>query len=95
MVTTSISLGNADTLVRLFSYPNAPGSTELLRDTILHWIGQMLARDGFAYQGADAAIRIEGSEYILDISGPPATAGYGERFENGRAHPQIMEYMKN
>ena len=30
-------------------------------------------------------------EYVQRIR----SAGYGERFENGRANPQIMEYLKN
>lgn len=99
MTTTRVSLGVPDRLLRLFSHPNTPGSTELLRDTILHWVEQMLARDGFAAQGADAAIRLDGSEYVLEIVGPPETAEYGERLPRFLEHGQdalavVDELMK-
>ncbi|MCZ6766562.1 MAG: hypothetical protein O7D32_06485, partial [bacterium] len=75
----SVSLGTADSLLRLFSYPNKAGSTEPLQETMLHWLAQTLERDGFAARGADAAIRLEGSEYILDLHGPAEMVGYSER----------------
>ena len=42
MASFSIELGSAESLVKLFTYPNRPGSTESLSDTILHWVNQML-----------------------------------------------------
>jgi len=65
----------------LFSYPNTPDCKDSLEDTILHWIGQTLVRDGFAKTKAKASIRVEGSDYILDIDGPSEAqnAAYAER----------------
>ncbi len=65
----------------LFAYPNIPGSKESLEDTILHWFGQTLERDGFSEPKTKASIRIEGSDYILEIDGPSETqnAAYAER----------------
>lgn len=43
---TNIALGDAQTLTDLYSYPNKPGSTESLADTIKHYLEQSTARDG-------------------------------------------------
>ena len=86
MAKFSIPLGPADRLKCLYSYPNKPGSTELLADTILHWCKQTLARDGFAARGAYASVRIEGSEYVLDVEGPPEMEKYRERL------PQFLQH---
>lgn len=83
MATLSISLGAQEKLERLYSYPNAPGSAESLADTILHWTKQTLARDGFA---AQAKIRVMGSDYFLDLDGPPEIAAYSERL------PKFLEH---
>jgi hypothetical protein len=63
----SIKLGRKEDLEILFSYPNIPGSSESLSDTILHWIHQSLRRDGEA--DVKAAIRIKASDYYLDLKG--------------------------
>jgi hypothetical protein len=98
----SIPLGPADRLVRLYSYPNKPGSTEVLADTILHWFNQTLVRDGLASQGANASVRCEGSAYFLDLNGPPALEGdfatYAQRLpqflENGWQALGVVDKLK-
>jgi len=98
MATQSISLGTADRLERLYSYPNDPNSTESLADTILYWFNQTLQRDGFAEQGATAAIRVDGDDYFLDIDGPADVAEYGNRLppflDHGWEALSIIEELK-
>ena len=72
----NIDLGSASKLVKLFSYPNKPGSTESLTETILHWVNQMLARDGFAAKGAIASVRGQKGRYLLELQGPAEMKGY-------------------
>jgi len=86
MASFRIKLGSASTLVKLFSYPNKPGSTESLAETILHWFNQMLARDGFAAKGGTASVRAEGTRYFLDLEGPAEMKGYVER---------LLPFLKN
>jgi hypothetical protein len=88
MAAYSISLGSADRLTLLFSYPNDPNSSETLADTILHWLSQTLQRDGLTERGASAAVRVEGTSYFLDLDGPPLVA---ERFpEYFKRLPQLL-----
>lgn len=70
MALCSINLGTADTLTGLYSWPNIPGSGESLADTILHWFGQTLQRDGLA--AVTPSIRSAGQDYFLDLDGQPA-----------------------
>lgn len=81
MEKVEIPLGNSKQLTQLYSFPNIPSSDESLSKTILHWFRQTLERDGFTdgNQKAVAEIRIEGDNYILDISGPEAIQGYTTR----------------
>ena len=98
MASFNVELGSATTLVKLFSYPNKKGSTESLADTILHWVDQMLARDGFAAKGACASVRVEGTKYVLDLEGPAGMQGYVERLprflENGEAALGVVATIK-
>ena len=65
-----IYLGSLDQqLAALFSYPNIPGTTEPLADTILHWFRYTLDRDGVGKE-AKASIQIDGSHYSLILDGP-------------------------
>ena len=89
MAPYSIALGGGDRLAQLFSFPNRPGSTETLADTVLHWFGQTLANDGIA---ARASVEVSATnDYTLTLDGPdalaPAFALYGVRLpkflENG------------
>jgi len=94
----SIKLGQDNSLVRLYSYPNKPETTELLTDTILYWFKQTLHRDGFAVQGASAAVRIEGSDFFLDLQGPPEMKLYEERLQAFLSHGldalEVIEELK-
>lgn len=73
MNTTTISLGAADRLAQLYSYPNFPGDTRSLADTIAHWFGMTLDRDGLTALGASSSVRVDGSGgYFLDLNGPPS-----------------------
>ncbi len=67
MSNISIPLGKKDDLKIVYSYPNIPGSTESLEDTILHWIGMTLERDGLKKE--QASIRIEKDKYYLGLKG--------------------------
>lgn len=89
MAPYSIALGGGDRLAQLFSFPNSPGSTETLADTVLHWFGQTLANDGVP---ARASVEVSAAnDYTLMLDGPdalaPAFALYGVRLpkflENG------------
>lgn len=82
MSTISINLGTADRLTVLYSYPNFTGDKKSLADTISHWFGQTLIRDGCV--GASASVRIDGTgNYFLDLTGPDnlaaSFAGYAKR----------------
>ena len=68
--TTSINLGTAERLTALYSYPNFPGDTKSLAETIEHWFGMTLDRDGLTDQGTAASVRITDDGYFLDITGP-------------------------
>lgn len=75
MKTTNIALGTASRLTPLYSFPNFPGDTRTLAQTIEHWFGMTLARDGLAAQGATAAVRIDGTgNYFLNLTGPATLA---------------------
>jgi|GEM_PF-511722 len=70
MSITTISLGTADRLTVLYSYPNFTGDKSSLAQTITHWFGMTLDRDGYKSQ-ATASVRIDGSgNYFLDLTGP-------------------------
>ena len=84
--TLTLELGSAETLVKLFSYPNKPGGSESLADTILHWINQMLARDGFAGKGATASVQVNGNKYSLVLNGPDEVNDYADRL------PTFLKY---
>ena len=86
MPSFTIELGAAGDLVKLFSYPNAPGSSESLAQTVQHWMDQMLARDGFAAEGGTATVRVEGTTYHLDLNGSADMQGYVERLPQFFAH---------
>lgn len=70
----SFQLGTADVLTLLYSYPNnadlhAPNGGEALADTIAHWFGLTLKRDGLAGK-ITAAVRITATGvYMLDLAG--------------------------
>jgi hypothetical protein len=84
----SIPLGAEDRVADLYSYPNSPGSAESLGQTVEHWFGQTLERDGLAARGATSSVRVEGSDYYLDLEGPPEAAA---RFpEYGARLPQFL-----
>jgi len=80
MAKTSIKLGKSDQLKILFAYPNTSKDQETLEQTILHWLGDTLVRDGLKKEMA--SIRVEDDEYILDLDGPSEAenAAYAERF---------------
>ncbi len=82
MLVFTIPLGDADSVAALFAYPNIPGSTETLPDTILHWIDQTLSRDGMSSQGAAATVQLDGSAYTLTLRGPPLISN------------QLLQYTK-
>lgn len=71
MLVFTVPLGSADTLTQLFSYPNIPGGTATLAETIEHWFGQTLDRDGLTAQGATFNVQADGSQYSLHLIGPP------------------------
>ena len=86
MASLSFDLGSADELIELFSYPNRPDSCETLVETILHWVMQMIARDGYGAV-ANANMHIDGEEYFLDLDGPTEMVlGYMEKLPLFLAH---------
>lgn len=68
MTLVSIELGGAETVGALYSWPNIPGSTDSLAETILHWFNQTLRRDGAT--DISPSIRVAGGTYFLDLDGP-------------------------
>ncbi len=86
MAKTSIKLGKSDKLEILLACPNSDESKdESLENTILHWFGQTLERDGLNKDMA--SVRVESDEYFLDFDGPSEAenAAYEERI------PAILE----
>ncbi len=65
-----VPLGTTAQATALFSYPNIPGGTASLTDTILHWINQTLSRDGLTQGGASATVNISGDTCTLSLQGP-------------------------
>ncbi len=75
MLVLTVPLGTAGTLTHLFAYPNIPGSSETLIDTISHWFSQTLERDGFTAQGATFNVQVDGGgQYSLHLIGSPPIA---------------------
>ena len=97
MATYSIPLGPAESLVELFSYPNMPGSTEVLPETISHWFNQTIVRDGFGAKGATASVRVIGGQYTLELDGPAELEAYTSRLpqflEHGRAALEVQKSL--
>ena len=56
----------------LFSYPNIPDTDDTLDDTILHWFGQTLERDG--YKKEMASVSHDDGTCIVHLDGPPEDA---------------------
>lgn len=75
MLVFTVPLGTGDTLAQLYSYPNTPGNsataTATLLDTIAHWFGQTLQRDGLTALGAQFNVQVDGTQYALHLIGPP------------------------
>ncbi len=71
MLVFQVSLGTAERLTQLFAYPNIPGSSQTLGDTIAHWFGQTLERDGLTAQGAQFNVQFDASGGTLNLIGPP------------------------
>ena len=84
MSTTSIPLGTTEQVKVLFAYPNLPSSDEPLADTVRHWVGATLVRDGC--KAEMASVRTEGDQVVLDLDGPTDAEcqAYAQRF------PEIM-----
>jgi len=98
MSSVSIPLGTTSSLIKLFSYPNEANSTEPLTETILHWINQSLARDGFAAKGASADVQVDDGRYTLKIDGPKGIELYAERIplflKNGADSLKVLAAVK-
>ncbi len=47
MAKKTITLGTVPTVETVFAYKNIPDQNESLEETVKHWLGQTLARDGF------------------------------------------------
>lgn len=81
-ITHSIPLGTTERLTTLYSFPNSATDNRTLAQTIEHWFGQTLSRDGCAGAQASARLDEEGS-YFLDLTGPDELAesfnGYATR----------------
>jgi hypothetical protein len=69
-----VELGNPERLKILFSYPNLPGTTETLAETIHHWFQQTLERDNLTARGARATVRIKGPDCSIELEGPEELA---------------------
>lgn len=78
----TVPLGNALEVAACFSYPNIPGSSESLCDTIMHWVTQSLDRDGLIAQGVSARIETDSLTYTLYLSGSAAVSN------------QLLQYTK-
>lgn len=66
----SIELGDEQRLTDLYSYPNQPGGSETLADTVKHYLAQTADRDGL--HDATVNMRIEGTQYAAVISSSSA-----------------------
>ena len=83
----------------LFSYPNVPDSGNNLEETILHWFGQTLRRDG--YNPDMLSVKWANDACILTLDGPSEAANklYQERMQGllrigWAAHEQIENMVK-
>ncbi len=83
MAQQQIVLGNRARVEALFAYLNISDSKESLQETVLHWFGQTLQRDGLQQQGATARCVVEAGQYTLELTGPDELAAafevYGKR----------------
>ena len=89
MANVVVPLGSAGDLTQLFSYPNVPGSTQSLSDTITHWFGQTLERDGFT---ADTTfvVGLSRNRYVLTVSGPDSAADSLQKYAT-----LVPQFLKN
>ncbi len=71
MLVFTVPIGTVAQATALFSYPNIPGNTATLADTILLWVKQSLQRDGLASGGATGNVQVDGSGVTLYLQGPP------------------------
>jgi hypothetical protein len=86
-----IQLGPPERLRVLYSYPNNPNepNAQTLGQTIEHWFGLTLQRDGLKAGGATATVQGGGGYYTLVLDGPPQVAKYFPVY--GRRLPQFLE----
>ncbi|MCG8609660.1 MAG: hypothetical protein MI864_03910 [Pseudomonadales bacterium] len=68
---SKIILGDVQAISELYSYPNIPGSTESLSDTVLHWFKQTLDRDGVS-EHVQATVTLENDQVALELIGNDA-----------------------
>lgn len=88
-----------DELKIVYSYPNIPRSREPLEDTILHWFGQTLERDGLCRDMA--TIVKKGGKMVIRLDGPTKqeNARYAKRLPGLlqiglEAHERIEKVVK-
>ena len=69
----TIPLGTVARLTPLYSYPNFPGDKSTLAQTIEHWFGMTLERDGLTAQGAKCGVSADSAGNLtLSLTGPAA-----------------------
>lgn len=68
MAKRTITLGTVPIVETVFAYKNIPGQDESLEETVRHWLGQTLARDGFD----NATINVTQSDGLckVELDGP-------------------------
>ena len=68
MAKKTITLGTVPTVETVFAYKNIPDQNESLEETVKHWLGQTLARDGFD----NATINVSQSDGLcnVELDGP-------------------------
>ncbi len=81
MAKCTIELTNEEQLKIVFSYPNTSSNNETLAETIEHWIGQTLNRDGFGKTDFRITVIKTDRKYVLTLDGPSEAqcAMYAER----------------
>lgn len=71
-MSVKILLGTEARVTDLYSYKNSPTLDWTLAQTVQHWFGMTLDRDGLTGQGATASVTVGKSGVVLTLDGPAA-----------------------
>lgn len=82
-MSVTVALGSESEVAELYSYPNFEGCPWTLAETVQHWLGMTLARDGLAEQGARVSVGVQKGAVVATFGTLPGA---------GALRPQLERY---